>query len=68
MEPSLVTRAVFAEHAQNRQAALDLMYKAMSARRDIWGSRAEATTYFKKRLPWKIWDPRTLDLFAVRHP
>ena len=66
MEPSLVTREVFAKHGQKRQAALDLMYKAMEARRDTWGSRAEALAYFKKRLPRKIWDPRILDLLAVR--
>ncbi|EPS95148.1 hypothetical protein FOMPIDRAFT_1025931 [Fomitopsis schrenkii] len=66
MEPSLVTRAVFAKHGQNRQAALDLMYKAMEARRDTWGSREEALAYFKKRLPWKIWDPRILGLLT-RH-
>lgn len=68
MEPSLVTRAVFAKHGQNRQAALDLMYKAMEARRDTWGSREEALAYFKKRLPWKIWDPRILGLLTVRRP
>lgn len=66
MEPSLVTRELFARHGQNRQAALDLMYKAMEARRDTWDSREEALAYFKKRLPWKIWDPRILDLLMVR--
>ena len=66
MEPSLVTREVFAEHSETRQAALDLMYKAMAARRDTWDSRQEALSYFKKRLPWKLWDSRILELLMVR--
>ncbi|KAI8989198.1 hypothetical protein BD414DRAFT_486367 [Trametes punicea] len=32
-------------------------------RKDIWPSRATAKEWFAKRLPWKRWDPRSLDLF-----
>ncbi|KAH9923362.1 alpha/beta-hydrolase [Fomitopsis serialis] len=66
MEPSLVTRDAFNKHGVNRKAALEMMYKAMEARKDTWNSREEALAYFKERLPWKMWDPRILELLA-RH-
>jgi len=66
MEPSLVTRDAFEKHGATRKAALEMMYKAMEARRDTWNSREDALAFFKKRLPWKMWDPQILELLA-RH-
>ncbi|OBZ71433.1 hypothetical protein A0H81_08376 [Grifola frondosa] len=66
VEPSLITRAVFNAHLAERERALKFMHKAITARRDTWGSREEALLDFKTRLPWKIWHPRVLSLL-VKH-
>ncbi|TFY53031.1 hypothetical protein EVJ58_g9677 [Rhodofomes roseus] len=65
MEPSLVTRAAFNAHGATRKAALEMMHKAMEARRHTWSTRDEALAYFRKRLPWKFWHPRILELLAT---
>ncbi|PBK71188.1 alpha/beta-hydrolase [Armillaria solidipes] len=43
------------------------MYKAISTitkRHDVWASRDEARTWFRKRFPWKAWDPEVLDTYV----
>ncbi|OCH85625.1 alpha/beta-hydrolase [Obba rivulosa] len=65
VEPSLITRELRLKHKAERDAALVRMMKALDGRRDVWGSRAEARAYFAKRLPWKMWDARVLDLFVA---
>ncbi|EED84753.1 predicted protein [Postia placenta Mad-698-R] len=66
LEPSLITRDEFHKHLRERTAALDFMQKAVAGRRAEWNTREDAMQYFKKRMPWKIWDPRVLNLFVSR--
>ncbi|KAK0186736.1 alpha/beta-hydrolase, partial [Armillaria mellea] len=43
------------------------MFKAISTikrRHDVWASRDEAKTWFRKRFPWKAWDPEVLDTYV----
>ncbi len=47
-----------------------VMYETISTitkRHDIWASRDEARTWFRKRFPWKAWDPEpeVLDAYVV---
>jgi len=35
-------------------------------RRDSWPSRSVARAWLGSRLPWKRWDPRVFDKYAVR--
>lgn len=65
LEPSLITRDEFHKHLRERTAALDFMQKAVAGRRAEWNTREDAMQYFKKRMPWKIWDPRVLNLFVT---
>ncbi|PCH33126.1 hypothetical protein WOLCODRAFT_63391 [Wolfiporia cocos MD-104 SS10] len=66
VEPCLITRTEFDAHHAERIAALEFTQKAVSGRRDVWRDRAEAAIFFKKRLPWKIWDLRVLHIFIER--
>ena len=34
-------------------------------RKDIWPSREDAHQWLAKRLPYKTWDPRILQLYVV---
>ncbi|KAK0472758.1 alpha/beta-hydrolase [Armillaria novae-zelandiae] len=43
------------------------MFKAISTitkRHDVWASRDEARSWFRKRFPWKAWDPEVLDTYV----
>ncbi|KAF9810416.1 hypothetical protein IEO21_06953 [Rhodonia placenta] len=66
LEPSLITRDEFHKHLRERTAALAFAQKAVAGRRAEWNTREDAMQYFKKRMPWKIWDPRVLNLFVSR--
>ncbi|PPQ66820.1 hypothetical protein CVT24_008679 [Panaeolus cyanescens] len=43
------------------------MYKIVEAttpvRLDVWDSREAAVKWFKKRIPWAMWDERVLDIY-----
>ncbi|KZT09001.1 alpha/beta-hydrolase [Laetiporus sulphureus 93-53] len=65
VEPALSTRAEYEQYREGRVASLDATQKAIDSRRDIWQDRNEAIQHFKKRIPYKNWDPRILSLFAV---
>ncbi|GBE77574.1 hypothetical protein SCP_0104530 [Sparassis crispa] len=64
-EPALLTRPVFDSHLTELRAGLSNTQKMIDGRRDAWDDRNEARGFFRKRLPWKIWDPRILELFFV---
>ena len=36
------------------------------SRRDTWDSLDDARGWLTKRFPYKIWDPRILDIYVVR--
>lgn len=42
------------------------MAEASKKKKDKWGSRADAKAWMARRMPWKAWDARALDLFVVR--
>jgi len=61
----LVEPALKAHSRLTKHTPAHLAVKAMTpSRRDIWGSREEAQIYFKKRVPWRSWDPRVLDKYV----
>ncbi|KIM38284.1 hypothetical protein M413DRAFT_448020 [Hebeloma cylindrosporum] len=64
IEPTIVTREVFNEEREDRMSAMDFAVTATSTRRDNWRSREQALAYFKKRLPWGLWDPRALQILV----
>ncbi|KAK7045725.1 hypothetical protein VNI00_007558 [Paramarasmius palmivorus] len=43
-------------------AQLEMIRKAAKVRKDVWSSRESARAWFATRAPWKIWDPKVLDL------
>ncbi|KZT09004.1 alpha/beta-hydrolase [Laetiporus sulphureus 93-53] len=65
-EPAITTREEFEQHREGRTATLAAVFKAVDERRDMWRDRTEALQHFKKRLPFRTWDPRILQLF-MRH-
>lgn len=65
IEPTIVTREVFNSELEDRMSAMDFSVAATSSRRDVWPSRDEAFHYFKKRIPWRVWDERVILLLTV---
>lgn len=65
IEPTLSTKALFDSHREDRMARVDFAVAATRIRRDHWLSRQQAFEYFKKRVPWDIWDDRVIRLMAV---
>ena len=51
--------------ALERDTVLLRAIEIAKGRKDIWPSRAAAREWFAKRLPWRRWDPRVLDLYVV---
>ncbi|PPQ92478.1 hypothetical protein CVT25_010423 [Psilocybe cyanescens] len=64
IEPTLSTRESFESHLEDRMAAIDFAVAATSTRRDHWLSREQAFGYFKKRIPWEVWDDRVIRLMT----
>ena len=65
VEPTIVTREVFNAELEDRMSVMNFAVTATSTRRDTWRSREQALKYFKKRIPWELWDPRVLQILVV---
>ncbi|KAI0064411.1 hypothetical protein BV25DRAFT_319695 [Artomyces pyxidatus] len=63
IEPAMLPRAAFATRYENFPQAMVLKEEAKT-RKDVWASRAAAHEWFRRRLPWKRWHPRVLELFV----
>jgi len=63
VEQVMCDKTIFYQHLEERRAALGLLGELISARRDEWDDRAATAKYFKKRFPWKLWDPQIMDKF-----
>ncbi|KXN87805.1 hypothetical protein AN958_08121 [Leucoagaricus sp. SymC.cos] len=64
VECTLVTRDLFNEHFEERMSQMDFAISATSVRKDTWKSRQDTLSYFQKRFPWSMWDPRILRLYV----
>ncbi|OBZ79895.1 hypothetical protein A0H81_00120 [Grifola frondosa] len=63
VEPGMMTREIFAE-AFKEPVLLKEVMDATKTRKDIWPSRTAALEWFKKREPWRRWDPAVLQLLT----
>ena len=66
VEPTIVSRYLYAENEEAHHFATEIAVKATNKRRDIWDSRESAVQWLAKRAPWKYWDPRVIRLHVVR--
>ncbi|KAF8891609.1 hypothetical protein CPB84DRAFT_1784093 [Gymnopilus junonius] len=64
IEPTIVTRELFNAHFEERMDQMDFAVSATLTRRDNWQSREQALKYFKKRIPWGMWDERVVKLYV----
>ncbi|PPQ76780.1 hypothetical protein CVT26_001952 [Gymnopilus dilepis] len=64
IEPTLVTRDLFNAHLEERMEQMDFAVSTTLTRRDNWQSREQAFRYFKKRIPWGMWDERVVQLYV----
>ncbi|RDB21685.1 hypothetical protein Hypma_011238 [Hypsizygus marmoreus] len=64
IEPAMVTRELFNAHIEDRMASMNFAVSATSVRRDTWVSREVAFTWFSKRFPWNVWDPRVVRILT----
>jgi hypothetical protein len=67
VEPTMASKDVFYSRYEERKASIDFAVNTTSVRKDTWRSKNEALAYFMKRLPWKTWDSRIVQLLVVRH-
>ncbi|KAI0335894.1 alpha/beta-hydrolase [Cubamyces sp. BRFM 1775] len=63
MEPSALTREVVRRTGMDMYDRMRTLGKAIQKRCDNWSTREEAKAFFRKRMPWKAWDERALELF-----
>ncbi|CDO71472.1 hypothetical protein BN946_scf184909.g66 [Trametes cinnabarina] len=61
METSMLTRESVTHELDEQMLTLRNM---IVRRKNSWITREEAKRYFQARLPWKKWDPRSLDLLV----
>ncbi|KAG6820482.1 hypothetical protein H0H93_016544 [Arthromyces matolae] len=64
VEPAILSRELFNAHAREREESANLTMKMTLARRDSWSSKGAAAAYLKRRLPWKLWDPKVFDTYV----
>ncbi|KAJ7621153.1 alpha/beta-hydrolase [Roridomyces roridus] len=62
VEPTMMTKEIL-DKTFKTPSELSRVIDAVKQRKDIWQSREVARAWFAKRLPWKRWDPRVLDIF-----
>ncbi|TFK83326.1 alpha/beta-hydrolase [Polyporus arcularius HHB13444] len=63
VEPTMMTREIY-RRALEQDTVLLRAIEVARGRKDIWPSRAAAREWFPKRLPWRRWDARVLDLYV----
>ncbi|KAI0657413.1 Alpha/beta hydrolase fold-1 [Cubamyces menziesii] len=63
MEPSALTREVVRRTGMDMYDRMRALKVAIQKRCDNWATRKEAKAFFIKRMPWKAWDQRALELF-----
>jgi len=66
IEPTVITREIFQTSYEQRMAAMDFVVSATLQRRDNWKSKEQAFEYFQKRIPWKYWNKKVVQLLTVR--
>ncbi|KAF9557223.1 hypothetical protein CPC08DRAFT_764688 [Agrocybe pediades] len=49
---------------KNTRNMFIVMAKTTSSRRSVWESKDAAHSWLKARIPWKLWDPRVLNLYT----
>ncbi|KAG6919893.1 hypothetical protein DXG01_015601 [Tephrocybe rancida] len=64
VEPPMLTKEVLDAHQEQRMATVEYTARVASSRRDTWETRSAALEYFKKRFPWRNWDPRAVQIFV----
>ncbi|KAI0352116.1 hypothetical protein OH77DRAFT_1460879 [Trametes cingulata] len=62
VEPTMMTPDIL-KRAFEKDTVLLRAVDVARKRKDIWPSRAAAKDWLSKRLPWRRWDPRVLDLY-----
>ncbi|KAF5382078.1 hypothetical protein D9615_004232 [Tricholomella constricta] len=64
IEPTILSQELFDAHARERKIFANMSMKVTLERRDTWPDRETAAAYFRRRLPWKSWDPRVFDIYV----
>ena len=65
IEPTMIPDELFYAHFDDRMTTMEVIVNTTSLRRDTWTSREEALDWFRRKFPWKTWDPRAIRLFVV---
>ncbi|KAH9918694.1 Alpha/Beta hydrolase protein [Amylocystis lapponica] len=66
IEPTMNSETMYAIIRPKVEVHRRLVMKGTLARRDAWADREEARAWLATKMPWKLWDPRALDLY-VKH-
>jgi hypothetical protein len=61
----MLTRETYAQVGPELDIQLEFVVKNTLSRKAIWKSKEAALGYFKKRLPWGMWDEKALFVHVV---
>ncbi|KAH8101755.1 alpha/beta-hydrolase [Cristinia sonorae] len=64
IEPATRTRAAMDKLKSQPNDPVQLITALAKTRKDTWTSREAAYEWFSRRVPWKMWDSRSLKLFV----
>ncbi|KAG5653240.1 hypothetical protein H0H81_001623 [Sphagnurus paluster] len=65
IEPPIISPELFASHEKERVDSAKMSMKMTLERRDTWPDKESAIAYFRRKLPWKSWDPRVFDIYMA---
>ncbi|KAG6826757.1 hypothetical protein H0H92_014547 [Tricholoma furcatifolium] len=66
VEPTILSQERFDAHAKERENSANASMKATLTRRDSWPNLGAAAAYLRRKLPWKSWDAKVIDLY-IKH-
>lgn len=66
VESTITPQAIFELDLAERMEYMDLVVNMTLKRNDLWPNKEAARAYFKKRLPWAMWDERSIEAYVVR--
>ncbi|KAF6749300.1 Alpha/beta hydrolase fold-1 [Ephemerocybe angulata] len=64
IEPTITPQHIFERELAERQSYMDLVVQLTLNRKSEWKTKDAAYAYFKKRIPWSMWDDRAVRMFV----
>jgi hypothetical protein len=66
VESTINKKEIFERELEERMQYMDFVVNMTLNRKYQWDSKEKAFEYFRKRIPWSMWDERAIRLLVVR--